>query len=543
MLWVMESMATSAAALPETLGRYELLGVLGRGGMANVYLGRHVGGAGFQRLFAIKVLHPHLAQEEAFVEMLLDEARIAARLHHPNVVPIVDMGNQDGIHYVVMEYVEGCTLSMLLKKNRDRRPPRLLIPIILDALSGLHAAHTLTDDDGVSMRLVHRDVSPQNILVGVDGVARLTDFGIAKAESRINITRAGELKGKVSFMSPEQIKTPESVDHRSDVFSAGVLLWTALTGRHLFEAGSTGAAMNNTLRMAIEPPSQIGLKPPAVFDAICLRALERDVAARLDSALEFEESLRSAAAANGLCGSRREVGEWVLSAVGEELTERRNANKSSGSQRVARRVHSPEGGIGAVTDSRLKADDPADRMLPSSEPSSLVSTSHSAARESSPVIESAPISVRELGTEGRRRSQWLLASGGLVLVGGLAWAGTRLELEPSYAPAFAPKPAQASVAATRSAPIAPPEETRSPAADETTTAQHAPASASTEPSRAEPSRRRAPPMAVRRSVSIAPQPLAVATLAPTPKPESASALGEPRAKKPVWDEDSPLPHP
>src|SRR5450432_3735648 len=356
MVWVMEPIAALAAALPETLGRYELLGVLGRGGMANVYLGRHAGGSGFQRLFAIKVLHPHLAQEELFIEMLLDEARIAARLHHPNVVPIVDLGNQDGIYYVVMEYVEGCALSVLLKKNRDRRPPRLLIPIILDALSGLHAAHTLTDDDGSSMRLVHRDVSPQNILVGVDGMARLTDFGIAKAESRINSTRPGELKGKISFMSPEQIKTPESVDHRSDVFSAGVLLWTALTGRHLFEAGSTAAAMNNTLRMAIEPPSQVGLKPPAVFDAICLRALERNVASRLDSALAFEESLRSAAAANGLCGSRREVGEWVLAAVGEELAERRNANKSSGSQRVARRILSPAGGIGAVSDSRLKLD-------------------------------------------------------------------------------------------------------------------------------------------------------------------------------------------
>jgi hypothetical protein len=128
-------LATPAAAPPPTLGRYELLSVLGRGGMANVYLGRHAGASGFQRLFAIKVLHPHLAEEEAFVEMLLDEAHIAARLHHPNVVPIVDLGTQDGIHYVVMEYVEGCTLSALLKKNRDLRPPRLIIPIILDAES------------------------------------------------------------------------------------------------------------------------------------------------------------------------------------------------------------------------------------------------------------------------------------------------------------------------------------------------------------------------------------------------------------------------
>jgi serine/threonine protein kinase len=534
-------MATSAEALPQTLGRYELLGVLGRGGMANVYLGRHAGGAGFQRLFAIKVLHPHLAQEEAFIEMLLDEARIAARLHHPNVVPIVDLGEQDGIYYVVMEYVEGCTLSVLLKKNRDRRPPRLLIPIILDALSGLHAAHSLTDDDGSSMRLVHRDVSPQNILVGVDGMARLTDFGIAKAESRINSTRPGELKGKISFMSPEQIRNPESVDHRSDVFSAGVLLWTALTGKHLFEAESTGAAMNNTLGMAIEPPSRVGLRPPAVFDTICLRALERSVAARLDSALSFEESLRAAATANGLCGSRREVGEWVLSAVGEELTERRNANKSSGNQRVARRIPSPAGGIGAVSDSRLKVAAAVNDAAPSIEPISIVSSSHSAARASAPVIESAPISARELGTADRRRNQWLLAGGAVLLVGGLVWGATLLS-GPSSAPALAasaPKPGQASVATTPSAPAAAPEQAKPTAADDATTVQRVSASVSAEPSRAELSRRQAPQRAVRRSASAL-QPVAIAT--PTPKPESASA-GEARVKKPAWDEDSPLPHP
>jgi serine/threonine-protein kinase len=381
----MEPIATPGTDIPVTLGHYELLGLIGRGGMANVYLGRREGSAGFQRLFAIKVLHPHLAEEGPFVEMLLDEARIAASLHHPNVVPIVDLGTEGDIHYVVMEYVEGCALSVLLKKYPDRRPPRLLIPIILDALSGLHAAHSLTDENGEAMRLVHRDVSPQNILIGVDGMARLTDFGIAKAESRINTTRPGELKGKISFMSPEQIQNPETVDHRSDVFSAGVLLWTALTGKQLFEAGSTGAAMTNTLRMAVERPSLVGLKPPAVFDAICLRALERNVDARLDSALAFEESLRSAATANGLCGSRREVGEWVLSAVGEELAERRNANKSSSSQRIAR-VHSPASGTVAVSGPISGTGRNLQRAAASIEEISVVSSYHGPANAPGPSI-------------------------------------------------------------------------------------------------------------------------------------------------------------
>ncbi len=538
----MEPIATPAAALPVTLGRYELLGLIGRGGMANVYLGRHAGGAGFQRLFAIKVLHPHLAQEGPFVEMLLDEARIAASLHHPNVVPIVDLGTQGDIHYVVMEYVEGCALSVLLKKNPDKRPPRLLIPIVLDALSGLHAAHSLTDDEGV--RLVHRDVSPQNILVGVDGMARLTDFGIAKAESRINTTRPGELKGKISFMSPEQIQSPESVDHRSDVFSAGVLLWTALTGKQLFEAGSTGAAMVNTLRMAVERPSQVGLKPPAVFDAICLRALERNVEARLDSALTFEETLRSAATANGLCGSRREVGEWVLSAVGDELAERRNAHRSSSSQRIARRIHSPASGMVALSGPISSTGTGTSKSLleaaASIEEISVVSSYHAPPPDVSPSIESAPISLRELGTEGRRRNQWLVVGGGLLLLGGLAWGATRLDSTPSSAPApSAAKPAQASVVAVPAPSPASAAEAPKTAANEPALPQRASLPAPPEVSRLEPARRRAPQLPVRRSAQSAAQPAGAAA----PSPEAAGPVSEPRKKSAAWDEDSPLPHP
>ena len=544
MVRVMEPIPNSAGTLPEALGRYELIGVLGRGGMANVYLGRHASEAGFQRLFAIKVLHPHLAHEEAYVEMLLDEARIAASLHHPHVVPIVDMGMQDGIYYVVMEYIEGCALSVLLKKNRDRRPPRLLIPIILDALSGLHAAHTLTGDDGESLRLVHRDVSPQNILVGIDGMARLTDFGIAKAESRITSTRPGELKGKISFMSPEQIKNPEAVDHRSDIFSAGVLLWTALTGKHLFEAESTAASMNNTMRMAIEPPSRVGLKPPAVFDAICMRALERNLETRLDSALGFEESLRAAATANGLCGSRREVGQWVQDAVGEELTERRNANRASGNQRIARRIHSPAGGISAITNSRLSAVSVVSvvsEVGPSSEPISIVATSPSVTLDSPPVSESAPVSARELGTANRRLIPWLLAGAGLLLIGGLVWAAKGSD-SPSAAPTVASaavKPVTASAAAEtakRPEQSKPPEETKPGAVREASTAQSAPAVDSL---RAGPARLRAPQVNTRRSAPTASQPVATAALGQ----ESASTASALRVKKPVWDEDSPLPHP
>jgi hypothetical protein len=326
------------------------------------------------------------------------------------------------------------------------------------------------------------------------------------------------------------------------VFSAGVLLWSALTGMHLFEAGSTGAAMNNTLKMAVPPPSQVGLKPPPVFDAICMRALERNVNARLDSALEFEESLRAAATANGLCGSRREVAEWVQEAVGEELTERRNANKVSGNQRVARRF-SPAGGIGAVSDSRLKAADAANDAPVSVEPISVVSKSHLVERESAPVIESAPISARELGTEGRQRKLWLLAGSAVVLLGGVAFGVTHLNGGASnVAPALSvAAQRQAGVPATAALATAPQEQAKASATAETGPAQPAATSRSIESSHAESSHRQAGQRSVRRGAPSAVQPAGAAT--PTPKTESAAAASEPRAKKPTWDEDSPLPHP
>jgi len=310
-------------AAPIVLGRYEILDKLGTGGMATVYLARNVGEAGFQRLCAIKVLHPHLAEEVGFVEMLLDEARIAARLHHPNVVPIVDLGTHQTILYVAMEYVEGCSPSALLRRYPDDRPARLLVPIMLDVLAGLDAAHSSRDDDGTLLNIVHRDVSPQNVLLGIDGAARLTDFGIARAGSRLTSTRPGQLKGKIMYMSPEQIRG-EPIDCRSDVFSAGVMLWTMLTGLKLFVGDNDAATLNNILAdVAIPAPSTVGFKPPAALDAVCLRALERDADKRFASAQEMEEALRQAASHHDLIASRREVGEWVVRGFRDELAARR----------------------------------------------------------------------------------------------------------------------------------------------------------------------------------------------------------------------------
>ena len=313
----------SSTPPPRQLGEYEIIAEIAKGGMGVVYLARRAGSAGFQRLFAIKAMHPHLAEDSAFVDMLWDEARLAARLHHHNVVPVLDVGTDRGIPYVVMEYVDGCSLAALLVRNRQSRSPELLVPIFIDALEGLHAAHTLEDDDGNPLHLVHRDVTPQNILIGADGTARIIDFGIAKAEARVTTTRPGVWKGKFAYMAPEQlVGDGEDVDQRADIFAAGAVLWTALTGRRLFRGESDGATLHNVLHKDVPPPSTVGFQPPAVYDAICLCALERNRDKRYASAREMAEALR------GACkemASRAAVAHWVMTSFEAELAERRAA--------------------------------------------------------------------------------------------------------------------------------------------------------------------------------------------------------------------------
>ena len=312
---------------PRRFGRYEVIAELAKGGMGVVYLARQSKEAGFQRLFAVKTLHPHLAEDESFVDMLRDEARIAARLHHPNVVPIVDLGSQDGMYYAVMEYVEGVSLAALLRRSPKERPVRLLVPIFLDALEGLHAAHTLTDDAGKPLNLIHRDISPQNILIGLDGAARITDFGIAKAEARATSTQPGVFKGKIAYIAPEQLDDANEpkVDRRADIFSLGATLWTALTGQRLFRGSSDASTIRNILGKDVAKPSEVGLKPPVELDSICLKALEREPDRRYATAQAMADALREIAIEQGLLGSRAEVAEWMASKFTADFDKRRRA--------------------------------------------------------------------------------------------------------------------------------------------------------------------------------------------------------------------------
>lgn len=311
------------------LGPYEIIAEIARGGMGVVYLCRRAGEAGFERLFAVKAMHEHLARDEAFVAMLLDEARLAARIHHHNVASVVELGRCERGHYLVMPYVEGASLDQLLARNPTYRPACLLVPILIGALNGLHAAHALEDDDGTPSGLIHRDVSPHNILIGTDGDARITDFGVARARARITTTEPGMFKGKLCYCAPEVLRRAPELDHRVDQFAAGAVLWSALTGRALFRGDSDAETVHRIMELEVPPPSRVGLAPPAAFDAAILRALERDPDKRFPSTAAMAEALRTAALRAGLLGSPARVARWVQDVFAAELATRHGLIRSA----------------------------------------------------------------------------------------------------------------------------------------------------------------------------------------------------------------------
>ncbi|MEZ4409557.1 MAG: serine/threonine-protein kinase [Polyangiales bacterium] len=318
-------MSDANARTPEMLDRYELVAPLARGGMGSVHLARLPGVGGFQRLYAIKVMHPHLAEEEEFVAMLLDEARLAARIHHPNAVAIVDVCQGSQGFYLVMDYVDGVTLAKLLSATASfpwRQRVSAALRVIVDALSGLHAAHELTDDDGAPLNIVHRDVSPQNILVGTDGAGRITDFGIALAASRIAASRPGMIKGKPSYMAPEQI-TAGPADRRADVFAVGIVLWEALTGRRLFTGDTEMAVMMQVMTAEVPAPSTYASAVPPILDEVCAWALSREVGARPATARALAQAIESAASEHGLLASTHEVADLLATAFSDEFAARR----------------------------------------------------------------------------------------------------------------------------------------------------------------------------------------------------------------------------
>lgn len=292
----------------------ELVGALeiGSGGMCSVYLAKQRGERGFSRVVAVKRLHPRYAKDTEFVAMLVDEARFVSRIHHPNVVSILDVVEADGQLELVMEYIRGAPLGELIRKGA--MPPRIALGITVQVLAALQAAHDARDERGELLGLIHRDVSPQNVLVGEDGIAKLVDFGIAKASAgRVQVTRTGLVKGKFSYMAPEQLEQ-KALTQQVDIYATSVVLWECLTGQGLF-AGELSEVMAQVLAARVVAPSASGAHVDAELDAVVLRGLARDPKARFSSARAMSEAL----VGSGEVATAAEIGAWVARVADAEL--------------------------------------------------------------------------------------------------------------------------------------------------------------------------------------------------------------------------------
>ena len=452
----------------EKLDRFELLAELASGGMATVFLARLLGVAGFQRLVAIKRLHPHLAREQEFIEMFLDEARLAAKIHHPNVVPIQEVGESRG-YYLVMDYVEGDTLARLLTKGTAEGKklvgPDVVIRIVLDTLAGLQAAHDLPGDDGKPLDIVHRDVSPQNVLVGVDGIAKLTDFGVARASARLSTTRTGQLKGKLSYLAPEQARG-ELVDRRADVFAAGIVLWEGLSLRRLFRGDGEAEVLTKILNQPIPSLRSVAPTVPAALDAVCMRALARDRDERYGSAAEFAEALEKAARSLRILASPRDVAACLDTVMGDEIRERRElvrnwimARPDSGITTMPASIPAAVESVTRVEAPQRRSDTPASHPRATSSASlpdvssqvsrQVLAAAHEPVQESAGSVTSAAMQVGILSAapppEPRPRRGALVAALVLLSVSILAAAI-------AYRSKSTPAPQQPQVAAVTAAP-------------------------------------------------------------------------------------------
>ncbi len=305
---------------PKLFGQYELIRRIARGGMAEIYLATERGLQGLERQVALKRILPHMAESDDFVTMFMDEARIAARLAHPNIAHIYSFGEVDEVYYLAMEYVEGLTCSRLLKLAA---PEPVSIPITLrvvaDICAALHYAHEMHDTDGNPLGLVHRDVNPQNIMVSLNGVAKLLDFGVARAATQSHATRVGQVKGKIGYIAPEVFRGL-MLDRRADVFAAGTMLFELLSGRKLFkreiEAATIHAILNDV------PPELDGLKgTPTGVDAIIARSTAKDPEERYQTAHEMQQDIEQLLATQGIVATPFIVGKFVRECIDQVARE------------------------------------------------------------------------------------------------------------------------------------------------------------------------------------------------------------------------------
>ncbi len=397
---------------PMWIGQYRLTSRIATGGMAEVYVGRHISAEGvFGPMVAVKRLLPHLVKDSAIVRMFLNEARITAQIHHPNVVTIFELGQVDGEPYIAMELLEGRTWAELRQRaaeNGRRMPAGVALRVLADACRGLDAAHRAVDENGKPLALVHRDFTPDNIHVGVNGEIKVIDFGIARTTAWGSGTEPGTLKGKFFYMSPEMI-TAKPVDHRADIFAAGVMLYEQLCGRRPFTGNSVDEVVIRIAREDPALPSSYDPALPRALEAICLRAIAKEPRNRFQSLAEFVDAMERVGG-DTVLASPEDVSAYVISLFPEKTDERRNTLRKAreADPSVPGTSMTPGHGLESTLPTPVRAHQPApEPALP-------------AAQRAAPASASVPPVQR-----GRSRVPLILGVVALLAVGAGAFVALR----------------------------------------------------------------------------------------------------------------------
>jgi serine/threonine protein kinase len=370
---------------PQVFGKFTLVKKLGSGGMAEILLAKAAGPSGFEKPLVIKRILKHLTNETAFTEMFLSEARIAARLHHPNVAQIYDLGRIGGRYFIAMEYIEGPTFSQLFRQCRltgIKMPMTQVIHIVKEVALGLNHAHAATDNNGQLLNLVHRDVSPSNIMITKDGVVKLVDFGVATASIQLHKTQAGALKGKYGYMAPEQCEG-QAVDNRTDIFSLGVVLYEFTTGTRLFSSKNPMDTLRRILRGAIPEPKTLVPDYPQILRDIIYKMLAANPRDRYQSAMEVHMALASYLDVVGGAMTNLELARLIRSVSNHGQVDAPDNRDRSALTDLSESIRSAadEPSIGIASDSAL--DDEEEDFLDLSDAINLVTLDEFAEPESS----------------------------------------------------------------------------------------------------------------------------------------------------------------
>ncbi|HVU49934.1 MAG TPA: serine/threonine-protein kinase [Polyangia bacterium] len=501
------------------LGRYQVIGRLATGGMAEVYLALSGELSGYRTLVVVKRILPHLASNQEFIRMFLDEARIAALLDHPNVVRIIEVGHDGDEYFLVMELVQGKPLSAITRKAaKDMNPltPALSAYIVAQAANGLGYAHNLADAEGRPLGVVHRDVSPQNILVSFEGAVKVIDFGIVRALGRVSQTNPGGLKGKIEYMAPEQASS-EDVDQRADVFALGIVLWEAVTGRHLFRRDTELATMRAIVDEPIPPPSDITPVHPQL-EQIIVRALQKRREDRFQTAQEMAMALeRYAFSQEGF--SPLQLANYVKELFDTDLAQWKKTVSSALDIEVKPGALAKDSGRFPVINPDLPTRGPTVALRPgsSSQVRPYAPGSDGSGREP----------TTDLGAGAPTRRDWIWIGSGVAAVALIALAGSVVLSRPRVARPALPPPAPAQWQGTPPPPTPPSMSPPAPAVEPVPRAETASA-AEVAPKPVDPK----PPEKTPDRAEKAPERSAVEAQAPArPRPEKSRSRAHAPAKK------------